>query len=47
MKVDLFHNELSLLVFLAGFVGLGVGPANHGLASFAKDVTDAVKACNQ
>ena len=44
MQIDFFDNELPLLVLLGWFVGLGVGPSDEGLASFAEDVGDGVEA---
>lgn len=47
MQIDLFNDELALLVFLARFVGSGVGPSHHGLATFAKDVVHAVQTSDE
>jgi hypothetical protein len=42
VKIDFFNNELSLLVLLTMLVRLGVGPANHGIASSTEYVTHAM-----
>ena len=47
MKIDLFHNELPFLVLLRELIGFRVGPSNQGLATFAKNITDAVEAGHQ
>lgn len=47
MQVDLFDNELSLLVLLTVFVCPGIRPSNHFLTPLAKDIIDTVKASHQ
>jgi hypothetical protein len=47
MKIDFFNNEFSFFVFLAAFVSLRVGPADHDIASLTKDVTHTMKTCNK
>jgi hypothetical protein len=46
MQINLFNDKLALLVLLARFVSLGVGPSYESLASFAGDVADGVQACD-
>ena len=43
VKIDFFNNELTLLVLLTVLVRFCVRPANHGVASFTKYVTNAMK----
>ena len=47
MQVDLFNDELPLLVFLAILVGFCVRPTDQSLTSLAKDVTDTVQTSDE
>ena len=47
MQVDLFDNELPLLVFLTAFVCPGIRPSYHALTPLAKDIIDTMKPSNQ
>jgi len=47
VKVDFFDDELPFFVLLAVLISPCVCPANHGFASFTKDITNAVKTSNE
>mmetsp|Transcript_469 Transcript_469/g.715 ORF Transcript_469/g.715 Transcript_469/m.715 type:complete len:214 (-) Transcript_469:200-841(-) len=47
MQINLFNDKFSLLILLTGFVGFGVSPTDHGFASIAKNVTNAVHSCDE
>lgn len=47
MEIDFFNYELAFLILLTCFVSLDVGPANDGLATFAKNVRDAVESSDE
>jgi hypothetical protein len=43
VKINLFNNELALLVLLAGFKGPKIRPAHHVLAALAENVADCMQ----
>jgi len=47
IKIDFLNNELPFLVLLALLIGPGIGPSNHALATFAKDIADTVEPRDQ
>ena len=47
MKIDLFYNELTLLVLLTVFISPRICPPDHVLAPFTKDIINTMKSRNQ